>query len=188
MRPHLKNPTWPSGPSGPTESTWTHIILRSQKTKSRSLSLSLSLSPQKYESRLRSNSPFYSFALSLSGTQTQPNIFFLLKTSWFFFFLILLLYSICSRLALGKNWNKKKKINFLFLGNQTTLLGFVISFNFYSEFIVSWILGLLLFNQNCSSVFYYYLYSWAQLPLENWWLLLLLSYCLYKKKKLLTLK
>lgn len=92
VRPHLKNPTWPSGPSGPTESTWTHIILRSQKTKSRSLSLS----PQKYESRLRSNSPFYSFALSLSGTQTQPNIFFLLKTSWFFFFNFIIIFNLFS--------------------------------------------------------------------------------------------
>ena len=126
--------------------------------------------------------------LSLSLVHKHNPIFFFFWKHRGFFFLILLLYSICSRLALGKNWNKKKKINFLFLGNQTTLLGFVISFNFYSEFIVSWILGLLLFNQNCSSVFYCYLYSWAQLPLENWWLLLLLSYCLYKKKNLLTLK
>ena len=152
-----------------------------------SLSLSLSLSPKIRVPTQKQFSILFFCSLSLWYTNTTQ-YFFSSENIVVFFFLILLLYSICSRLALGKNWNKKKKINFLFLGNQTTLLGFVIPFNFYSKFIVSWILGLLLFNQNCSSVFYCYLYSWAQLPLENWWLLLLLSYCLYKKKNLLTLK
>ena len=97
VRPHLKNPTWPSGP---TESTWTHIILRSQKTKSRSLSLSLSLSlspsPKIRVPTQKQFSILFFCSLSLWYTNTTQYFFSSENIVVFFFFNFIIIFNLFS--------------------------------------------------------------------------------------------